>query len=1008
MERTADRFRILEFENELCASRHPSPECRSRCVPLHRERPESTPPISRLQLFPAAAEPRDTQAVTAVAAPDLLERENECAELEAGLKSAAAGAGRVVLIRGPAGIGKTRLLEELRCAGQRREVAILTARCGEIERDFAFGVVRQLFEPRVARASDAEQEALFAGAAAPSAPLFGGRRRQVTVDTPSDTTSSTLHGLYWLTAHLAAARPVAVIVDDAHVADAASLRWLAFLARRVADLPALITLAVRSGEAGAEAPPLAELGAEPTTQVIEPSPLTPAAVVELVRRVLPAEASPELAAACHRATGGNPFLLRELLNELSARAIETAVSAEQVAALGPEAIARAVLVRLARLPPEAAEIAKALAVLGDRSELQHVAALASIDLETAEQAADALAKAEIVSDERPLRFVHPVVRAAVAEELPAGARAHAHACAARLLSAAGAEPHELAPHLTWAEPAADAWVVQTLRRAAEWARERGSPESACAYLARASREPPPHNERWALLLELGTAELAVGAPDTSDHLRAAMASSDPNIRARASAGLARALLYDDRPREAIEVLEQTLDHVDGADTEVRLRLERQLIAYSVFDPERRPSVAPRLDVLRSEFSDAVPGGHALLALEAFDRVLSGASAADVSALAERALAGDGLVHEVGAAGIEPLFAIVALVFADSYDAAASALATSLSMARSRGDAVAFAVNSCFRALLLLRQGRVDAAQADAEASLEILGDGSWRPMAFAMLIEALIERGELGAARAVLARAEAEGARDTNLQLNLLGHSRGLLLLSEGHPGAAVDQLLESGRRQTAWGVWNPSALPWRSNAARGLVAIGESEGARQLATEEVRLARTVGAPRALGVALRARARVEGGHQGLDLLRESEKVLASSGARLEHAHTLLELGTALRRSGQRAAARDPLREGLDLAHRCGGVAAVERARHELRALGVRVPRSVLFGPDALTPSERRVADTVARGLSNRDAAQALFVTEKTIEAHLSRAYRKLDIHSRTELAHALSDYPSAS
>jgi DNA-binding CsgD family transcriptional regulator len=955
-------------------------------------------------MFRAAANGRDTQAVTAVASPDLLEREYELAELESGLEAAVAGAGRIVFIRGPAGIGKTRLLEELRCAGERRELAVLTARCGEIERDFAFGVVRQLFEPRLARASEVEQEALFAGAAAPSAPLFGGRH--VRVDTPSDTTSSTLHGLYWLTANLAAARPVALVVDDAHVADAPSLRWIAFLARRVADLPALITLAVRSGETGAEAPPLADLGAEPTTRVIEPSPLTRAAVVELVRRELAAEASPELAAACHRATGGNPFLLRELLNELSARGIETTVSAEQVAALGPEAIGRAMLVRLARLPPEAAAIAKALAVIGDGSELQHVAAVASIDLETAEQAADALAKAEIVSDERPLRFVHPVVRAAVAEELPAGARAHAHASAARLLAAAGAEPHELAPHLIWAEPAGDAWVVETLRRAAEWANERGSPESACAYLARASREPPPPDERWALLLELGTAELAVGAADTSDHLRAAMASGDANIRASAAAELARALLYDDRPRAAIDVLEQTLHSVDGADTEVRLRLERQLIAYSVFDPERRPGVAPRLDVLRSEFGEADGGAHVLLALEAFDRVLSGASATDVSALAERALAGGGLVHEVGAAGIEPLFAIVALIFADNYDAAASALATSLSIARSRGDAVAFAVNSCFQALLLLRQGTVDAAQADAQASLEILDEGSWRPMAFATLIEALIERGEASAAREVLARAEAEGAPDTNLQLNLLGHSRGLLLLSEHHPDAAVDQLLETGDRQTAWGVCNPSALPWRSNAARGLIAIGEGEQARQLAIEEVRLAHAAGAQRALGVALRACALSKGGDQGLDLLYESENVLASSGARLEHAHTLLELGTALRRSGQRAAARDPLRYALDLAHHCGAVAALERARHELRALGVRVSRPSLLGLDALTPSERRVSETVARGLSNREAAQALFVTEKTIEAHLSRAYRKLDIHSRTELTHALRDYPN--
>jgi DNA-binding CsgD family transcriptional regulator len=275
-------------------------------------------------------------------------------------------------------------------------------------------------------------------------------------------------------------------------------------------------------------------------------------------------------------------------------------------------------------------------------------------------------------------------------------------------------------------------------------------------------------------------------------------------------------------------------------------------------------------------------------------------------------------------------------------------------------------------------------------------------MAYATLIETLIERGEPGAARAALARAEAEGAPDSSLQLNLLGHSRGLLLLAEDHPDAAVEQLLEAGRRQTAWGVRNPSTLPWRSSAARGLAAIGDREQARRLAAEEVRLARLVGAPRALGVALRTLGLIEGGEEALQPRREAEEVLAASSARLEHARTLVELGAALRRLGQRSAARDPLRQGLDLAHRCGGIALVDRARHELRALGVRVPRPVLSGLESLTPSERRVADIVAQGLSNRDAAQALFVTEKTIEAHLSRAYRKLNIHSRNELTNALT------
>jgi DNA-binding CsgD family transcriptional regulator len=161
------------------------------------------------------------------------------------------------------------------------------------------------------------------------------------------------------------------------------------------------------------------------------------------------------------------------------------------------------------------------------------------------------------------------------------------------------------------------------------------------------------------------------------------------------------------------------------------------------------------------------------------------------------------------------------------------------------------------------------------------------------------------------------------------------------------------------------------------------------------------GTARAIGMALRAAGLVHGGARGLELLAESVAVLEGSPARLEHARALTDFGAAVRRSGRRSDARAPLRQGLDLAEACGAAPLAERARHELRAAGGRPRRPRLSGAEALTASERRIAAMAVEGLSNPEIAQALFVTKKTVEAHLGSAYRKLGIHSRAELAVAL-------
>jgi DNA-binding CsgD family transcriptional regulator len=201
--------------------------------------------------------------------------------------------------------------------------------------------------------------------------------------------------------------------------------------------------------------------------------------------------------------------------------------------------------------------------------------------------------------------------------------------------------------------------------------------------------------------------------------------------------------------------------------------------------------------------------------------------------------------------------------------------------------------------------------------------------------------------------------------------------------------------------IHNPALLPWRSHAAAALHTLGREREARERATEELELALRWGAPLPIGRALRTLGLVEAGAGAERRLREAADVLAPSPARLEYAKVLVDLGAALRRRNERRAAQALLKQGVELAHDCYASALATRANDELAATGARPRKLLLTGLSSLTASERRVAQLAAEELSNKEIAQALFVTVKTIEVHLSNVYRKLEISSRRQLAAAL-------
>jgi predicted ATPase len=520
----------------------------------------------------------------------LLEREDELTAL-AGLLDASDGDGRLGVIAGEPGIGKTALLAAARELASERGLQTLGARASELEQGLAFGLVRQLVEPVLIGCAAAEREELFAGAAALARPLF----EPDTASTPGagpDPDFGVLHGLYWLVASLARRGRLLLALDDVQWSDAASLRFLHFLLRRVEGLPIAIVTALRAGTSGAAAALLDEPGAV----VIRPRGLSTSAVERLLGEHV-GSADPELARACRRSTGGVPLYVLAALEELAlaggastgtVRAPIAEHARADVESLGAEVVLRSVTRSLGALAPAAAKLAQALAILGDGVELELAARLAELDIDDAQAAARGLRDSAILALGESPAFAHPVIRAAIYKQVPGDARV-AHARAARLLIEAGAGVDDVALQLLRALPGAEPRACELLRAAADSALARGAPEAAVAFLTRLLAETLEPRERVDALLELGVAEARAGHAGAVEHLEQALTgASDAERRTVAALTLARVLFAAGRPRESVDLLHREALALRGDSPERAGELEAELRAFADIDLAVRP------------------------------------------------------------------------------------------------------------------------------------------------------------------------------------------------------------------------------------------------------------------------------------------------------------------------------------------------------------------------------------------------------------------------------------
>ncbi|MDA0185791.1 AAA family ATPase, partial [Solirubrobacter phytolaccae] len=755
----------------------------------------------------------------------LLERENELRQLHALLDAARRGEGGTILVEAAAGAGKTALLNAAR---DQPDFRTLHATGGELEREFPFGVVRQLFE----RTVHERRDELLVGAAAQAAPAIGAG----TVEPVADASFATLHGLYWLTAGLAETAPLLLVVDDAHWSDAPSLRFLDFLARRVPELPVAILVGARPNEPGAEQDLLHALDAT----VLRPRALTAPAVKALLGEDVPEDA----VGAALTSTRGNPLLVRELLRSLDG----TPITADAVNAAVPSSITRSVERRLARVPEPARRLARALAVLGDRRDLDLLATAAELTTPEAVAALVTLKELELADDDPP-RFIHPLVAAAVAEPVTTRDRAQLHRRAAEHLRHRPGAEEDVVVHLLAAPPLHQPWAAQALRDGAARALDEGAPDAAVRRLHRALEEDDG-GARFELELELGRAAVRAGDPQAADRLRFAATAPDPELSARAIEELIATggnRLHE--PLEPIaDALQGALERLGPAgDPVLRDRLAAHLLNAVILDPRM---AARRAALLDRWLADPGPG---VLAHLVYQSACTAVPADQVRRMAVPIFSARPFAQLTGIEHPSPFWGLVGLLAVDDAGTTDAALRDAeATVARSR-TRLGSAFVSFMRAEWELAFGSAARAEAQARNALELQGFAFQTATEIGVrgaVIRSLVLSGQLAEADTIAAGFPAD--LDGSWGGLIAWTARSELRMAQGRPHDALADLdrmlwLLDAYEQRRFPLGYPTAL-----RARALIAVGRADEGRELAERELAESRDRGVASAEAMALLA------------------------------------------------------------------------------------------------------------------------------------------------------------
>ena len=750
----------------------------------------------------------------------------------------------MVLVEGAAGVGKTSLLQYAATVAGGADVRVLQSRGAQLESEFGFGVVRQLFEPLFGeREPDQELGRLFG-------PTDASQSRS---DPVASSSFEILHRLYWWTVRLADEAPLLLIVDDAQWADTASLRFLGFLARRLDGVPAAVVVASRPAELVEHRQLLADLRTLPGTLRLQPATLSSAAVRQLVASDLRADPSDRFVAACWETTGGNPLFLRELTRLLAARGVAPDDAAVPlVRAVGPAALSAHVESLFTREPPDVRRLADAAAVLAPQAPLPVVAEVAGLGEEQAEAIANRLVRGALLVWDEGLSYSHPLLQTAVYDSLPPPDRSRAHERAIAALTETGAPPERLAAHLLHLPPAGDSRRVSVLLAAAGEARNRCAVDSAAAYLRRAALEPPPDALRSEILRQLGNSEAYGLRFDAARrHLQEAVQAADtPEQRALAGYSLGRLLEACGRPVDAAAELRRAVAEFDDSTiTPLRVRIEAELAGYARVVVAEREALQGYLRALASRPAETWPPLPSVLrAHHACELVQLGRRESEAAIAAEEALRGDRLAPDLSALWI----AVFALLAAGRYATVRGYLRQAVDKATDRGLLAAVSLCRANLAQTALWQGDLPEVRVQLDLCRATVGvDDHATPLLMACEAELELELGHIAAAEAAVGRAVPDPqVLQSTLAFGLV-FAHGRVQLAGGQARRALESFRQLQSMYEEWGASRLLDRSWRSGQSRALALLGDRTTARELAEDDLALAQESGAPRALGAALR-------------------------------------------------------------------------------------------------------------------------------------------------------------
>ncbi|SES41550.1 regulatory protein, luxR family [Lentzea albida] len=899
------------------------------------------------------------------------------------IAEAAAKRGSLLLLTGPCGSGTTSLLQAVRDLATSQGAAVLGAVAATAERDFPFGVLRQLYEPLIAGLADDDRAAVVAGVADFVRPVFAADGCNADAESLAPVPHAVLHGTRHLLSVVGRHRPVVLLVDDLQWADVESLRCLGYLAHRLAGLRVVIVASLRPG-LPESASDLVRAVVDGAAEVLHTGPLSDGGVRAMIRVVFGEDGTERFAVAGAAASRRTPLVLRMLLSDLAQSGLRPDDdAAEHLLSARPRALRSWYASLLRALPSGALAYTAALSFLGDAADAPLIGEIAGLDHVECVLVTRTLQVLGLIVAEPTPRLTHPALHDAVRETVGVAEAERLHIEVAQTLHRLGHPAEQVAAHLLAVPSPQGAWAMDALRDAVRAATRRGATADAARYLRRALLDTPVHAEqRGGLLMELAVVVSATDPEVASRHLLQALPLL-PDEPGRAEALVeVPVVCWRAAPEEITDAARSLLTDTSGVDVEHRMRLEARLVLLA---EDRRAVVdaARRLGEEDHARLRATPGGRELMAVLLRAAALSaGMSCADVVAAASDLLEAvspeDPGIADTVAALVETF------VLADRPDAVDSVLDMAAHEVHRRADPSAIATLESAAALMLLAQGLVGT-------SLELLSEEhSCGPVDVGpLLVAGILTLPDLEQTRRLLPGpvwSEHPVMTAFRQALRAVGESDDSL-------ATRVQRLLDCGRCLDRVGWTNPAVFPWRSHAAELLHLLGDQTAALELLHTELAAAVRWGGRQAIGRAQRSVGLVEPGAAGVHATREALDTLSRSENRWELARTEAQLSFLLRDCAPSESAR-----------------LAARARATAETCGVRLqglqdaPVPLERPQDGLTPAELRVATLAATGLTNQTIAEQLDVSSRAVEKHLTSVYRKLGVSGRAVLRDALGTW----